>query len=372
MFLNSPDLLVKKVIFILSYSNNQNAIKRMEEFLEHGILVEAYGFKRHDITNIKTDKIKVDIIGAFDNSVSYKRRIPIMYHGIREVIRKYKKQDILFYLFGLDVAGLFKLQSSKPFIYEEEDLIYTYFNNGLLRSLFTRLDRYVVQKSEKTVFTSAGFANFHFGDNWPSKVSIIPNRLKKEVLDYPPIKKQIDMTHLRVAFVGSFRFQSVYNFAKVFSESFPSYEFHLFGSATDKENESLFNNLEKYHNCVFHGRFKNPVDLPSVYAQFDLLLSTYDIEYENVKYAEPNKLYEAIYYETPIIVSSNCFLGDKVKKMGVGYAINALNDDEVVSFVKGLTLDSINDKKKAIKAIDKHYAIDDNSEFIENVKVELL
>lgn len=340
--------------------------------MAHGIQVEAYGFKRHDITNIKTDKINVNIIGTFDNSVSYKKRVPIMYHGIREVTRRYNKQEVLFYLFGLDVAGLFKLQSSKPYIYEEEDLIYTYFNNSLLRGFFTKLDRYIVKKSEKTIFTSDGFANFHFGGNWPSKVTIIPNKLKKEVLDYPPIEKQIDLACLRIAFVGSFRFRSVYNFAKVFLESFPNHKFLFFGSATDKENEDLFDVLKKYNNCVFHGRFKNPVDLPSVYSQFDLLLSTYDVEFENVKYAEPNKLYEAIYYDTPIIVSSNCFLGDKVEKMGVGYAINALNDEEIVSFVNSLTLTSINEKKKAIKAIDKHYAIDDNSEFIENVKVELL
>lgn len=361
----------KKVVFILSHIRNQNAIKRIEEFHHHSIPVEAYGFKRHDITNISSDEVFVKSIGSYDNATSYKNRVPIIYQGIKSVVKKYKRCDnVLFYLFGLDVAGLFRLQTSKPYIYEEEDLMYTYIGNSLIRNFFTRLDRYIVNKSYRTVFTSDGFAIFHFGNNWPQKVCIIPNKLKQTVLEYPPIFKQTNIEHLRIAFVGSFRFQSVFNFAKVFLENFPNHSFHFFGSATEKENEELFDRLKVYDNCVFHGRFKNPTDLPIVYSQFDLLLSTYDVQYENVRYAEPNKLYEAIYYNTPIIVSSNCFLGDKVKKMGVGFTVDALNDVEVVDFVKGLTIDDINEKIKTISEIDKHYAIDDNTEFINQIEFE--
>lgn len=363
---------MKKVIFILSYSNNQNAIKRVAEFQNHGILVEAFGFKRNEYSNIIAESVLVNEIGRYDNSTTYKQRVPTIYRGIKSVINQYKNEDVLFYLFGLDVAVLFRIQSSRPYIYEEEDLIYTYFRNKILRRVFTILDYHIVKKSVRAVFTSEGFAIFHFGDKWPENVNIIPNKLKNTVLDYPALSRDTDLDHLRIAFVGSFRFKSVFNFAKVYLESFPNYTFHFFGGATDNENAVLFDSLRKYPNCVFHGRFKNPIDLPSVYAQFDLLLSTYDIEFENVKRAEPNKLYEAIYYDTPIIVSSNCFLGDKVEKMGVGYVVDALNDDEVVSFVKGLTMESINEKKRAINSIEKQYAIDDNTEFIENIKIELL
>lgn len=363
---------MKKVVFILSFSNNQNAIKRMEEFIDHGIEVEAYGFKRHEYSNILAERITVNIIGTYDNSMSYKQRVPLIYRGIKDVVRKYRKSDVVFYLFGLDVAGLFRFQTNKPYIYEEEDLIYTYFGNSILRKLFTRLDRHIVNKSVKTVFTSDGFANFHFGDKWPEKVCIIPNRLKKAVFNYPPLTKTTDIEHLRIAFVGSFRFDSVFNFAKVFLSNFPNHSFHLFGSASVKEEEERFNTLKSYSNCIFHGRFKNPDDLPVVYSQFDLLLSTYDVLFENVKYAEPNKLYEAVFYETPIIVSSNCFLGNKVEKLGIGYTIDALKDEEVITFVKNLTLESINEKKKMIASIDKNYAIDDNTLFVEKLKTEIL
>ena len=35
----------------------------------------------------------------------------------------------------------------------------------------------------------------------------------------------------------------------------------------------------------------------------DMVVATYDVTIENVRYAEPNKIYEAIFFETPIILS---------------------------------------------------------------------
>ena len=155
----------KKVVFILSHSKNQNAIKRIKEFQAHGISVVAYGFKREAQANISADGVVINELGAYDNSKSYRDRVPVIYRGIRDIIRKYRRENVLYYLFGLDVAGLFCLQASKPYIYEEEDLIYTYFSRKLVRKFFTLLDRHIVKKSVKTIFTSEGFANFHFGSS---------------------------------------------------------------------------------------------------------------------------------------------------------------------------------------------------------------
>ena len=202
---------MKEVVFILSFSNNQNAIKRMEEFTAHGISVEAFGFKRNGLSNINATDIHVSIVGSYDNSKSYFQRIPIIFRGVHSVVRQYRNRSVLYYLFGLDVAGVFRLLSSAPYIYEEEDLIYTYLGNSCLRKLFTYLDRFIVKGSTRTVFTSEGFANFHFAERWPSNVYIIPNKLKKKVIDYPALPKETDIKHLRIAFVGSFRFQSVFN-----------------------------------------------------------------------------------------------------------------------------------------------------------------
>ena len=94
------------------------------------------------------------------------------------------------------------------------------------------------------------------------------------------------------------------------------------------------------------------------------MLSTYDAEYENVRYAEPNKIYESIYFEKLIIVSKNTFLSEKVHKLGIGYSVDAMNDAEIVDFVNRLSVDEIQRCVNEIKKIDKDYCINVNPELI--------
>ena len=117
----------------------------------------------------------------------------------------------------------------------------------------------------------------------------------------------------------------------------------------------------------FHGKFKTPEDLPAIYSQLDLVLSTYDTDSDNVRYAEPNKLYEAIYFETPIVVSSNTFLSKKVKELGVGFELD-VNRENVESFISSLTIDKISQVKEKIKLYPKDFAIDDVSILFDKIK----
>ena len=104
------------------------------------------------------------------------------------------------------------------------------------------------------------------------------------------------------------------------------------------------------------------MDLPDVYGSIDLVLATYDVKYENVKYAEPNKIYESIYFETPIIVSSGTFLAKKVKRLGIGYDVNAMNEEEVVAFVKNLNEEDLSKKRANAKAIEKRKTLNINDD----------
>ena len=66
-------------------------------------------------------------------------------------------------LFGLDVALLGRLINiSKPYIYEEADLTYTYINNSLLKYIFVSLTNTI--KNRLKTLTSDGFVWFLFGN----------------------------------------------------------------------------------------------------------------------------------------------------------------------------------------------------------------
>lgn len=360
---------MRTICFILSSIQSIHSIKRIDEFVEQGYDVKVFGFNREDSPQTSYDRFDIEIIGTFSSEMPYHKRLPLLWKGIRKAKSKTRGLNCLWYYFGLDVALLGRLINiSKPYIYEEADLTYTYINNSLLKYIFRILDKNTIKKSFKTVLTSDGFVWFLFGNKHPKNVSIITNRLLKSTLSVPHETKHVlDMEHLAFGFLGGARFESVYYFIKTVVKHFPQHQVVVYGTIDEKFSER-YAVLEKYDNFAFYGRFSNPTELPKIYAGIDLVISTYDICYDNVKHAEPNKLYEAVYFETPIIVTEGTFLASKVAKYGIGYAVDALDEKAIVQFVEGLTKTSLNECMANCRKIDKMRCINDNQTFFDELK----
>ena len=358
-----------QVVFILTSSVNTNSIKRIDEFVTHGFNVKAYGFKRElDVPN-KSKCVEIEILGKYKNDLPYYKRCAIIYKGIRRVLKETSKQSCVYYLIGLDVAMFFRLQSRRRYIFEEADLVHANFTNKLIKNTYELIDKAVIRRSLISAFRSEGFLKYHFGEDVPENVHVISNRLNVGIKDFNVLPKHpVDLRHIKIGYVGFIRYESIAYFAKCFCSHFPQHEFHFYGTYASDGEKVMFKGLDLVENCFFHGSFKSPDDLNKIYSQIDMVLSTYDVSSENVRYAEPNKIYEAIYFETPIIVSSGTFLADKVKKLGIGYDIDALDEHGVVHFVDSLTEKSILDKIANARAIDKREALNVNDELFEKLE----
>lgn len=359
------------IIFIINSLMLQRCHKRINEFIDNGYKVKVYAFDRKfGVEKCKYDRYEVEVIGEINNLQSYFSRIGIIRKGIKKVVDAHKKQNCIFYLFNFDVAFIaYLMLCGKPYIYEESDLTHTYVSNRLIKNVLEIIDKHIIRQSLITVETSYGFVKYHFGSVCPKNVWVIPNKLKPQVVDFPTLsKRKLDINHIRFGYVGHIRFQSLMNFVSMVVNHFPRHELFFFGLVGDKKLLSQVKLFEKNPNVHFCGPFENPKDLSKVYSQIDILISTYDTSMENVRYAEPNKLYEAIYYETPIIVSKGTFLEESVKKYGIGYAVDALNDVELKAFINSLTEDDIKEKIHHAAMIDKKLTINENTAFFSQLK----
>ena len=359
----------KTIIFILNSIEQQRCHKRIAEFIANGYEVKVYAFNR----KCRKGKMsfvgyQVRMIGEFVNTLSYWRRIGIIRKGIKKVVEENKDLDGIYYLFNFDVASIAYWMIDKPYIYEESDLMHTYISNAALRKGLNMLDEYIIRNSLLTVMTSDGFVKYHFKGCQPDYVCVIPNKLNPQVKEYPILpKEKLQMEHVKFGFVGDIRGKSLANFTKILATRFPQHEMHFFGGCDDC-NMPFFEPFKGYKNIFFHGPFRNPCDLAKVYSQIDIVVSTYDAVYENVLYAEPNKIYEAIYFETPSIVSTGTFLAEKVRKLGIGVDMDAMNDDTVCDFIRHLTAEQISERMKNEAAIDKDYSINENTAFFRKLK----
>lgn len=361
-----------KIIFIINSIQQQRCIKRVNEFIDNGYEVEVFGFSRSKIVPTIPDRFRITVLDEFGENVSYAQRMIRMLRSLRPVLRQYKHQNVIFYYFLLDVALACRFLTSKPYIYEESDLMQTEIHRPWLCRVLNVIDRWMIRHSLITVQTSEGFGQYHFGNNLPSNVMTIPNRLNPNILNVPILPPhKLDCQHLRFAFVGGARYKSTLLFAQMVAKQYPQHSFHFYGTIQKYESD-IMNLCSNYSNIVYHGSFSNPVDLPSIYSQIDVLVTTYDITADNVRYAEPNKLYEACFFETPIVVTKGTFLSQRVKELGIGYDIDGLNEKEICQFIEHLSLDSLKDKQTACHRIPKEQLINNNPHFFEKLQQLLI
>lgn len=346
---------------ILSTIGSSYCNKRIASLKETGSTLVVYGFEREGIDIPKELPYSVNLLGRI-SSGHYKERLGMYFKSLKGLSKRFDNDHTIYYLFGLDIALFFLfLNRNVRYIYDECDLTHTYLGVG--KSLLEALDRRIIRKSSLTVTTSEGFIQYHFNTNWPENVILVENKLDKSIFEYGVLPARSFGERLSIGFVGFPRFKSVLNFIRVYCSSFPNYEFHVFGGPVQDD----FNSLRQYSNCYFHGFFQNPQDLPRIYSSIDLVLCTYDIEYDNVRFAEPNKLYESVFFETPIIVSSCTFLADKVRRLGIGYDIDALDDGAIIRFINSLSQESIKAKRASLHLIEKKNAVKDDGELIRRI-----
>lgn len=292
-------------------------------------------------------------------------------------IRRFKKSidkivrdnnhNTIFYTFAV-IPAFFLMLKKVKYVYELSDLLYGYPRFNMVRPICKFIEQLIIKRSELTLMTSTGFCNYLFPKSKPKNVIIQPNKLNSYFKNQirPTIKPIIE-NHIRFAFVGAIRYkETILRFAKIVGKYFPQHEFHFWGDSVfvdDFQNET-----KCYSNVYFHGPFRNPYDLSTIYTEIDIILAAYETGSLNERIAEPNKLYESVYFCKPIIVSQNSFLEKQVIKLKCGYVLNAYSDKEIVDFINGLDEPSLREIQITESKINTNMLIDNPGNFIEILK----
>lgn len=351
---------MKEIIFILSSLSDSHFRKRVEDFIEAGYKVQVYGFKRYGEKIPTCLPYEVHVLSEI-KSRNYFARLSTYYRCFMK-LTKICTGKLCFYS-SLDVAMFCRRIINSPYVYEVCDLTEMTVNQPI-RSFLIRENIKAIEQSMVTILTSQGFLDY-FRLNKSPNVVLLPNKISKNCPDLKGIKRKFrpNGNALKIGYVGSVRFETIYNFIKACSD-YPGIEIHIYGvfAKADQYGVMTENLVNKAQNVFYHGAFKNPDDLASIYASIDLLLCTYTPTDKNVLYAEPNKFYEALYFNCPIIVSKNVFLGDKVTKMNVGYAIDATSTVSIKCFLDSLDENSYNSKYNSCLKILKSDCINDSTE----------
>jgi len=361
-----------KIVFLINILRQARCIRRVEDFIAHGYNVEVCGFDREG-DNRALPSFKHKIIGHISRTTSYFKRLLMMKNAIKVELAKHDG-EVVYYIFSLDVAIAFLLAGGvrRGYMYEVSDLMELEVGNRVVSIVLTWINKFIIKHSIETVITSTGFEDFLFPNQKLNNISIVANKLNKKILDLPkPQNRIFDINNITIGFTGAIRNVAIYNFIEVVGESFPNISLKFHGIFTDDKvySTKIQNAIAKYDNVSYHGPFKNPNDFPEIYSNIDMVLCLYTAK-GNDKVLEPNKLYEAIYFEKPIIVSKNTFTGAYVEERHIGYTVNGEDKKSIKLFLESLRMHGYNERKNNCAKIPKKDLIDDTTPLFN--KLELI
>lgn len=364
---------MKTLVFLANKLSQPRIIKRITSFYECGFSIKVYGYD-DNLYQINEEALPYQINGVLRRRYhNYYVNLIIGNQDIKEIVKD--NPNALFYVFSYETALQLYIAGCKNYVYEEADVNAAKYRQATIRRIALRLDRMIIKHSKLTVFTSKGFVDYLFPRKNFNNYLILPNKLSRFFLEKSrptANNKTIDTRKLKFAFIGLVRYpNTIIRFAKVIAHHFPQHEFHFYGDIS-ADCKDMIDNLSNYPNIFSHGKFKNPEELSDIYANIDVNIACYDAYSErvgtNVKIAEPNKLYESIYFNTPLIVSAQTYVGEVVERLGIGKSIQANSDQAIIEFIRMLDDNNIKQYINATSCIPTNDVIDNPSNLIERVK----
>lgn len=333
--------MIKRVVCITGIVSQPRFVKRVSSLVEAGFDVVIMGYDRGIYNNNKLPK-EVSFInkGTQKDGGGYISKIKCGYNDVVEIIRTFKDDETVFYSFSFLTAIWFFFYRTK-YIYEISDILYGYRRMRIIQPIMKWFDKKIIKFSLLTIMTSEGFKHYFFGDKEVHNIIIQPNKVSSK-LKLRLGRKILapNMSSLNFSFIGAIRYMdTILRFAKIVGTKYPQHKFHFWG---DSNLASEFKKqCKEYSNVLFHGAFKNPEDLEMIYSETDIVVACYENSNLNEQIAEPNKMYEAMFFCKPIVVSTNTFLARQIEKCKCGFVINAYEDKWIIDFIEGLHSDDL-------------------------------
>ncbi len=273
------------------------------------------------------------------------------------------------YVEGLDmlfVAWLYSLgKKRKPKLFYEVADVHSLLIDPqrdaikkLAQKLLVCMDAHLCRHIDLLVNTSEKYYEVYFSRFVPKdKLVVMPNVPEPSVFkDYERKAKGA----FTVGFIGAIRYKEQ---LKMLIRVAPKTSTNVFfaGSAFDDEIEVLSQNKDW---ITYYGAYEHTTEAAKLYGMVDCIYSVYNADLANVRIALPNRLYEAIYCELPIIVAKGTYLAELVEKMGVGVAVSHKDETELEQVIKRLSTDKdyYNGFVKACRVHKKSIAIDPYNE----------
>lgn len=335
-----------KLTFLFSHSPDPRINKRISLLkLKYDTSIVYWNRSKSLKLNNVHDDIECIEISEHSESINpVKRIIPTIKFAISAIKHINKLKPDILYVGNIDMLLIAHLatigrKDKVKFIYEIADLHRLIIDEprnlieGILKKIIVYLEKIFCKKIDLLVITSEKFYDVYFNKLISrEKVVVVPNTPNKDVFKLYKHKNNGKFT---VGFIGVVRYKEQMKMLLRAAEK-SNINVLFAGSEINDEIKSMCKNK---NNVEYYGKYDYDKDIAQLYGKVDCIYSVYNADLNNVKIALPNKLYESILCQTPIIVSKDTYLSELVERMGVGVSVSHNSVDDLVSCLNKMSQD---------------------------------
>lgn len=324
-------IMIKNIKMILTngFDPDPRVYKEAKTLVQAGHDVEILCWDRKnqylDKENETVDGIKIKRFFPKAEYGSGYKQIKAYKKFIKEV-RDYLKNKKYDAIHCHDFDGLFagkkihKINKNIKFVYDEHDLFYQYFMgrdgfiNQSIYKYIIKKEKAILKNIDKHIVVTPNMAKLY---DKSDNVIIINNAPYKEMFKYIDKEKRDKIV---IGFIGSVRH---FNELKILIDSsirFKKYiDILIAGRGVDLERLKNYCVDNHFSNVVFTGAFEM-AELEKLYKKIDI---TYLIYPKTAIVSMPNKFFESVITETPIIADINTEFGKIVNDEKFGFVIDS-------------------------------------------------
>lgn len=333
---------MKKVCFLLSFIPNpriNKRIKALKEYYQTNIIYWIRG-KNYAWGNVDSEEInQIPITINIENKKPL-YRLPqtckFSYIAIKNLrllqpdCIYVQGMDMLFIaciyktLFKLHVKIIYEIADLHPLVMENDKD----FLSKLTQMIFRKLDCQLCKNISLLIVTSERYYDFYFNKFIPpGKYLFMPNTPDIEAFINYEKKSSGEFT---IGFIGGIQCKEQLKLL-IQAAEICQIKLRIAGAGLDDEIEKICNEKQIY----YHGKYNFMSEAAQLYSKIDCIFAVYNVNDFNVRVALPNKLYEAIYCEIPILVAKNTYLSEIIEKNHIGVSVKF---DELDSYIQAIKL----------------------------------
>jgi len=327
----------------------------------------AYRRERYN-PDFVPDWTNIDLGTLPDRAVA--RRLVLLLGAVGKIIRHRKllRTANSAYAINLDLAFLALIArticgSWRHITYEVADIHPRLVASSPASAGLRWLERRVLARCSLLVTTSPGFLQHWFEEQqgYAGRSYLLENRLYPRGL---PARETVgtggqqsddraDPGRWTIGWFGALRCERTLELIRSTAIALPDeVTFYLRGAPTIIEGERFRETVNALPNIVWEGIYRHPDDLAEIYSRIDVMLG-FELVHEahNSRWLLPNRLYEAGYFNTPLIAPEQFQVGRYIATHGIGWLLEAPLQEHLVSLIRSLEMDEYRRVVAAISAL---------------------